>query len=327
MDNPVVHSASGVHAKEPAMTTTLDPPATIAGAHHHTADVNGTRLHYVTLGDQGAPVLLVHGFPESWWAFRRLMPILASSGHRVVAVDLRGFGDSAVAPPGFDAAMAAADLAALIEHLGLGPVHLVGQDISGQVVYRAAASHPTLVRSLVAVETGLPGFGAEALADVQHGGAWYIGALATDTIPDLLFRGREQAFISEHLYPSYGVTDPVVTLTDGAEFVRGYARDGGLSGASGLYRSLLHDGEDIRRLARDHLGVPVLAVGSFGGPFTEGSMRHVADDVTSVQIDGAGHYLAQEDPQRLADAIATFVADQAGDRSRAPRNDPVGPDR
>ena len=58
------------------------------------AHVNGTELHYVTAGNEGSPVLLVHGFPESWWTFRKLIPLL-SEHHRVVAVDLRGFGDSA----------------------------------------------------------------------------------------------------------------------------------------------------------------------------------------------------------------------------------------
>ena len=57
--------------------------ATIASARHETAAVNGTQLHYVTAGDQGVPVLLVHGFPETWWAFRKLIPLLAAR-HRVV---------------------------------------------------------------------------------------------------------------------------------------------------------------------------------------------------------------------------------------------------
>ncbi len=71
-------------------------PATIAGVEHHHANVNGTDLHYVSAGTDGSPVMLVHGFPESWWIFHKLIPLLAQR-YRVFAVDLRGFGDSAPA--------------------------------------------------------------------------------------------------------------------------------------------------------------------------------------------------------------------------------------
>ncbi|MDX6391121.1 MAG: hypothetical protein QOJ73_2184, partial [Streptosporangiaceae bacterium] len=74
------------------MDVTPAGPA-LPGITHHYAEVNGTRLHYVAAGTSGSPVLLVHGFPETWWAFRKLIPLLAAS-HRVFAVDLRGFGDS-----------------------------------------------------------------------------------------------------------------------------------------------------------------------------------------------------------------------------------------
>ncbi len=98
--------------------------ATIDEVEHHWAEANGTTLHYVSAGDGGSPILLVHGFPESWWAFHKLIPLLAQN-HRVFAIDLRGFGDSAVAGDGFDSAIAAEDLHQLIRLLDVGPVHLV----------------------------------------------------------------------------------------------------------------------------------------------------------------------------------------------------------
>src|SRR4051794_35416110 len=110
--------------------------ATMRITHHHVR-LNGTELHYVAAGDSGSPVLLVHGFPETWWTFHKLIPLL-SAQHRVFAVDLRGFGDSAPDPDGSGSATAAADLVALIDHLGLGPVHLTGQDVSGPTTFRVA---------------------------------------------------------------------------------------------------------------------------------------------------------------------------------------------
>src|SRR4051812_33158353 len=115
--------------------------ATIPSVAHHTAQINGAALHYVAAGDTGSPILLVHGFPETWWAFHKVIPVLAAA-HRVVAVDLRGFGDSSTAEQDHDSTTAAEDLHGLIEHLGLGPVHVTGQDISGGTVFRLAVAHP-----------------------------------------------------------------------------------------------------------------------------------------------------------------------------------------
>jgi hypothetical protein len=135
----------------------------------HHAEVNGTRLHYVAAGTSGSPVLLVHGFPETWWTFRKLIPLLAAS-HRVFAVDLRGFGDPGNEPGEYGSKISAEDLHRFVGHLGVGPVHLTGQDISGATVFRLAATHPEDVLSFTAIEMGLPGFGLETLADITHGG-------------------------------------------------------------------------------------------------------------------------------------------------------------
>ena len=286
--------------------------ATIAGARHATAAVNGTQLHYVTAGDQGVPVLLVHGFPETWWAFRKLIPLLAAR-HRVYAVDLRGFGDSGVADENYCGAVAAEDLHALIGHLSAGPVHVVGQDVSGGVIYRLAAAHPENVISLTAIESALAGFGAERLADVTHGGAWYIGALAAPGIAGLLFEKEARAFIGEYLYPLYGAPSTAVSPEDVTEFARTYGRPGGFSGAAGLYRGMLTEGEELRTLAQDKpLQMPVTTIGSRGGEFTYAAFRGVTtQEVTALQLDGVGHYVAQEAPHPLADRLLEVLATSA----------------
>ena len=277
---------------------------------HHRIRVNGAELHVVTAGDDGAPVLLVHGFPETWWAFRRLIPLLAAR-HRVYAVDLRGFGDSDIADEDYSSATAAEDLHQLIALLGHGPMHVVGQDISGGVVYRLAATHPADVISLTAVEAGLAGFGAERLADVTHGGAWYLGALAAPGVAGLLFEKSAREFLGDYLYPFYNVGDRAVTAADIDEFSRTYGRPGGFSGAAGLYRSLLCEGDDLQRLAQERpLRMPVSTIGSRGGSFTENTFQQVtAGPISSVHLNGVGHYVAQEAPELLAEQLlAAFAA-------------------
>jgi pimeloyl-ACP methyl ester carboxylesterase len=291
------------------MTTSTPIGATIPDVTHHLARVNGTELHYVSAGASGSPVLLVHGFPETWWAFRTVIPLLAAR-HRVYAVDLRGFGDSNVADEDHSGAVAAEDLHALIDHLCVGPMHVVGQDVSGGVVYRLAATHPEDVASLTAVESGLAGFGAEGLADVTHGGVWYIGALAAPGVAGLLFESQARAFVGEYLYPLYGVSRAAVSPEDVIEYARTYGRPSGFSGAAALYGGMLTEGEELRTLAQNlPLPMPVTAIGSSGGGFTHAAFRGVTThEVTAIQLDGVGHYVAQEAPRLLADTlIEAFV--------------------
>src|ERR1035437_1699701 len=281
------------------MSVTQAGPA-LPGITHHHAEVNGTRLHYVAAGTTGSPVLLVHGFPETWWAFRKLIPLLAAS-HRVFAVDLRGFGDYGNEPGEYGSKTSAEDLHLLIEQLGVGPVHLTGQDISGATVFRLATTHPEDVLSLTAIET---------LADTTHGGTWYIGVLAAPGIPEMLLAGREREFLGQFAFPAMSATPGAITDADIDEFVRTYSRPGGWRGAIGLYQSMLREGPDIRALAeKPGLTVPVLAVGAGGGPFTAGTMSQAAPgDVSSVSLDGVGHYAAMEAPDELAKAILGFAA-------------------
>lgn len=282
---------------------------TVSGVEHHRVEVNGTALHYVSAGTSGSPILLVHGFPETWWAFHEVIPLLAAD-HRVFAVDLRGFGDSDNQPGDYGSAAAAEDLHQLIAHLGMGPVHLVGQDISGAAVLRLAATHPLDVRSLVAIEMGLPGFGLEALADVTRGGTWYIGVLAAPGIPEMLLAGREREFLGGFVFSAMSATPGAITDRDVHEFARTYSRPNGWRGAAGLYRSMLQEGPEIRELARDRgLSMPVLAVGAGGGSFTADTLAQVARaQMRTVTLDGVGHYAAMEAPRDVAEAILGFTA-------------------
>jgi pimeloyl-ACP methyl ester carboxylesterase len=216
--------------------------------------VNGTELHYVSAGSKGSPVLIVHGFPESWWAFRRLIPLL-SKDHRVFAVDLRGFGDSAPAADGDTSATAAQDLAALITELPVRPRPRSPRH-PRDAARRAGAR--TYRRLRVPVADRLAGF-----RDLR--------------------RHRE--------------------------FVRVYAGPSGFSGAAGLYRSLLTEGDEIRSLAAEKLDMPVLAIGGGSGEFTWSHSVRSRNNVEGVVIDGVGHYVAMEAPNRLADELVSFYAE------------------
>lgn len=285
---------------------------------HHFADLNGTRLHYAASGTGGSPVLLVHGWPETWWAFRKLIPLLAGT-HRVVAVDLRGFGDSGNGEGDYDVPTCAEDLHHLVAHLGLGPVHVLGQDISGGLTHRFAATHPDDVRSLTAIESTLAGFGLEALADVNHGGSWHVGMLGAPGVPEMLLPGHEREFLAGWAYPMMTATPGAITDADIEEFLRTYTRPHAWRGSAGLYRSIFTDDGATRALPA--LTVPVLTVDAVSAPFTEQTFRQVAADVTAVHLDGVGHLVAQEAPEALAAALLPFLTRVdlgAGDRRVSP---------
>jgi pimeloyl-ACP methyl ester carboxylesterase len=276
------------------------------GITHHTAEINGTALHYVSAGTGGSPILLVHGWPESWWAFRNVIPLLAAT-HRVFAVDLRGFGDSGTEAGDYDLATMAEDLHQLVTHLGLGPVHVTCQDISGGPVFEFAAAHPGDILSFTGVETTLPGYGLEMLADVVNGGSWHVGFLAAPGIPELFLAGRERVML-DWAVSLMSAVPGAVTGADLDEFTRTYARPGGWRGTEGLYRSALTSAGRIRALAESQpLTVPVLAINGINAPFTEQTMRQVADDVTAVTIPDVGHLVAQEAPAAFVTAVGDFV--------------------
>lgn len=207
------------------MTRTTPVGATVPGVEHHLHDINGVPLHHVVAGDSGTPFLLIHGWPETWYAFHRLIPLLAAR-HRVVAVDLRGFGDSGTCAEVYDEATTVEDLHQLIGHLGIGPVHVVCQDFSGGIGFRLAAEHPSEVLSLTGIETALAGLGLELLADVLHGGSWHLGFLGTPGIASMLLPGHERELIADWAYPA--MTGPDGGISPGTidEIVRTYSRDG-----------------------------------------------------------------------------------------------------
>jgi pimeloyl-ACP methyl ester carboxylesterase len=124
---------------------------------HHMASVNGIQIHYV-MGGKGDPIVLLHGFPQSWYEWRHIMPALAKN-YTVVAPDLRGFGDSSKPVTGYDGKTTAEDIYQLLSQLGFNkPIFLVAHDVGAQTAYSYAAAHPNNVTKLVIMDFPYPDF-------------------------------------------------------------------------------------------------------------------------------------------------------------------------
>jgi pimeloyl-ACP methyl ester carboxylesterase len=168
---------------------------TLAGASHRFLDADGVRLHGVELG-RGPLVLLLHGFPESWWTWRAQLPALADAGFRAVALDLRGYGASerprGPAAYGMDALVG--DVAHAIRALDADRAHLVGHDWGGVVAWEVAARRPELVARLAIVNAPHP---AAFLRGLARGGqalrSAYLLLFQLPALPERLFRLRRRA--------------------------------------------------------------------------------------------------------------------------------------
>ena len=277
-----------------------------------TLAVDGERISYVTAGE-GTAILLLHGWPQTAHAWRSVLPDLARH-HCVVAPDLPGMGRSSKARQSFAKVEIADVMARFMASLGHDRFIVVGHDMGGQVAYPLAARHRDAVTGLVFVESGLPGFGQERAMDVARGGSWHFGFNMAGDISGALVSGKEEVFLDFVLLRDrIGVqSQDAVTDADIAVYARAMRRPGALRCMFGYYRALLDDLEDNRRLGETPLDCPVLAVsadqGYVGG--AERTMRQVAMRVTSCTIADSGHYLPEEQPIALAQAIHDFAVAQ-----------------
>lgn len=275
----------------------------------HTVALERLRVHYLSAGD-GDPVVLLHGAPQTSHMWRPLIAALAPR-YRVVAPDLRGAGGTQVTESGYDKRSMAADVHQLLEHLGATErVAVVGHDMGAGVAYAYAAAHRDQVRRLVFMEFALAGFGLEqamvAAPDMEN---WQLAFFAS--APDMaerLFTGRERDLLAWYL--NHSSDDPnAVRAADLAVYERELSKPGALRAMLRYFAAIWTDAEHNRQDAQVKLSMPVLAVGGArnAGPRVAAAMQHVADDVRPAVVDGAGHWLADEQPDALTDLIAGFL--------------------
>ena len=273
-------------------------------------DAGGLRQHAVIGGD-GPPLLLVHGWPETWYAWRLLMPALARD-FEVVAVDQRGIGLTDKPQDGYDTGTLAGDLVALMEALGHQRFAVVGHDTGYFIGYALAADHPDRVDRLVLAEVpGPPGVVPSPplfVPEPLNNRLWHIPFnRVNDELTERLVQGREDLFFGYEFAIQGGKPLP----EDALRYYFGRFSDpDALRGSFGFYRAwdatLAQNGQrKTRRLA-----MPVLAIGgaeSWGEAVGEG-IKPAAEQVQTVVIPGAGHWVAEQAPEEMLAALTAFLA-------------------
>ena len=266
--------------------------------------VGDVQLHYV-IGGSGPPVVLLHGFPDTWYSWREVMPRLAER-HTVVALDLRGLGDSEPGTQPNDTVRDAGDVHGLVTELGLGPVLVAGQDWGGSAAFAYAAAHPGEVRRLAVLEAMPAGPWTDP---GSAGGPWFVGFHQLPDLPERMVTGRERDYL-DWFYRAYSATPGVPTPAAVDEYVRCYTRPGAMASAFGRYRGTGRQIDYNTRQLAQPLGLPVLAVGGeriFGAAVAE-NLRHGAADVHQEVLAGCGHYVSEERPEELAGLLLSFFA-------------------
>jgi pimeloyl-ACP methyl ester carboxylesterase len=281
-----------------------------------TVTIKGVRLHFVD-GGSGAPILLLPGWPQSWYTWRYVMPLLAAAGRRVIALDPRGMGDSDRPASGYDMRTVAADVHGVVEALGLtagGPLDVVGHDVGTWLGYAYAADWPADVKQLAVFDAALPGVTPPPPAGIPSAEAnvktWHFAFNRLDDLPELLLQGREREFLT-WLFRAKSMRAWTITPADLDEYVRVNAVPGAMRAAFSYYRHILNpEGlEQSRKRAERKLPMPVLAFGADAGVGTTliDTMRLVTSDVRGGVFAGCGHYMPEEAPRAVAEQIVKFM--------------------
>jgi pimeloyl-ACP methyl ester carboxylesterase len=277
---------------------------------HRTASVNGIQLHYV-IGGQGDPVVLLHGWPETWYGWHKIMPALARN-YTVIAPDLRGLGDSSKPLTGYDGKTLAEDIHQLVGKLGFKTIFLVGHDIGTQVAYSYAAAHPTEVKRLAVMELPIPGFTPPRL----EGKIWWFVFHQTPDVPEALVQGKESIYLS-WFYHGLAYNPAAITQADIDEYVSHYSAPGGMRAGFEYYRAFPQDSIQNMNYSKTKLTMPVLAVGAsyipaLGGNITMQTivygMKLLAQNVTGITVPNSGHFIPEEQPVFVVKSLNNFFS-------------------
>ncbi len=277
------------------------------------AHVNGITLHYVS-GGRGEPLVLLPGWPQTWWAYRKVMPLLAPR-FRVIAVDIRGMGSSEKPVGGYDKKTMAADVYGLIRHLGYERVHIAGHDIGAHVAFSFAANFPQATAKLVMLDTPHPDEGmyhlpmlplAEAAAEkpAAHPYPWWLAFNQVKGLPEQLLAGRIR-LLHDYVFNAVAADESAIEPFSRQVYGAAYDSADAIRAGNAWYQAFPQDIRDGQTYGK--LAMPVLALGGSGFDLLTLSLPDRATHLQLEQVTGSGHFLAEENPHETARLMIDFL--------------------
>jgi pimeloyl-ACP methyl ester carboxylesterase len=269
------------------------------------AEVNGTRLHYVS-GGKGSPLVLLGGWPQTWWQFHKIMPALAER-YRVIVADIRGMNLSGKPDGGYDKKTMARDIYELTKKLGYSKVDIAGHDIGAMIAHSFAANHPHAIRKLALLDVPHPDESMYELTMLPQPGQFHLWWFAFNQIahlPEQLLAGRFRPLI-DHLCGLMLQNPKAISERDRTIYANAYASPDAIRASNGWYQTFGQDIIDGKTYPR--LTLPVLGLASEPGfDYLAGPLRRQAVDVRLERITGSGHYLAEEQPEAVVGHLRRF---------------------
>jgi pimeloyl-ACP methyl ester carboxylesterase len=282
-----------------------------AGFHHLGVQVDQLNWHIVA-GGSGFPIVLLSGFPQSWYAWRKVMPALAQH-YTVLAIELPGLGETDGPVTGYDTASIGKRLHDLIEHLGHKTYFMVAHDVGAWAAYPYAAVYANEVRKLVLLDAGIPGLvfdGTVASSPVLWHQRWHFLFQALADLPEQLIEGREQVYLS-WFFREKARDRHAFQQEDIDMYTRVYSRSGTMNAAFKYYRAFFQDMEQNQLLMSKKLPMPVMV---YGGEYATARMfqlvEPVAQTIRGGIIEDCGHYIAEEKPIVLREHLFTFFREE-----------------
>ncbi|MDB5565825.1 MAG: alpha/beta hydrolase [Tardiphaga sp.] len=283
--------------------------ASMAGFRHHQIATCGISMHVVEAGS-GPLMVLVSGWPQTWYSWHKIMPELARH-FRVVAVDLPGLGDSDYPKDGYDTGSISLHLDGVLDAFDARDCILVTHDVGAWVGYAYAARRPERVKRLVLMDAAIPGMASPEVFRLSPETArkvWHFYFNFIPDLPELLVVGREQEFLTWLFRTKSADWSTAFDPAALDIYVKAYAAPGRWSGGMGYYRSIFDSIEQNRVTASTPLTMPVLAIGGASslGESMATSIGQLAENVQGAVIDGCGHYVPEERPGELLAVLLPF---------------------
>lgn len=274
------------------------------------AAVGGIRMHYLHAGTADRLLVLLHGWPQTSYCWRRLIGPLAEH-YRVVAPDLRGYGLTDKAIGGYDKRTMAEDVHQLVSALGHERVTLIGHDRGARVAHRYALDHPDEVERLAVLDI-IPTRAMWQRMNADLGSRyWHWLFHLKPDLPELLVAGREAQYLA-YFFERWTFNRRGLDADAVAEYVRAFCRPGALRAGFDDYRaSFPLDAADDDASAGRRLTMPLLvlwgAESLFGRLPALDIWREYAEDVRGAAIPACGHFLPEEQPDAVLEHLRTFL--------------------
>ena len=259
-------------------------------------------------------ILLIHGFPQTSYQFRKVIPGLSKAGYRVVVPDYRGAGGSSkpMKLAGYRKTQMATDLQRLIHgHLGIkGRVHVVGHDIGGMVAHAYASLFADDISSVIWGECPLPGTTMydQSKTSVEH---FHFNFHSVLDLPEALTAGRERIYL-QHFYDKLTYNSGAITSADTDFYTSEFSKPGAMRAGFNVYRMFETDKEENLKTLHDHgkSDVRCLALSGAQGHLvkaTEGGAKEYYKDVELASVEDSGHYIAEENPEGFVREVLRFI--------------------